>query len=100
MLIQAIHKSTGFKLGVLRKTWAKFLKEAREEEEAATAAGPGGAGGAGAGPRALMARWRLMTSFGALLASSASTRPGSIGSTASGGTGLRRPSKCWVWRAT
>ena len=50
MLIQAIHTSTGFKLGVLRKTWAKFLKEARAEEEAATSAGPGGAGGAGAGP--------------------------------------------------
>ena len=39
MLIQAIHTSTGFKLGVLRKTWAKFLKEARAEEEAATSAG-------------------------------------------------------------
>ena len=50
MLIQAIHTSTGFKLGVLRKTWAKFLKEARAEEEAATSAGPGGAGGARAGP--------------------------------------------------
>ena len=49
MLIEAINKSTGFKLGVLRKTWDKKLKEAKEEAEAAAAAagpGPGGAGGA------------------------------------------------------
>jgi hypothetical protein len=48
MLIEAINISTGFKLGVLRKTWGKKLKEAKEE---AAAAGPGaGAGSAGWGP--------------------------------------------------
>jgi putative DNA primase/helicase len=66
-LIQAIHKSTGRGLGVLRDGWKKFRKEARKEEEAAAAAagGPSGSGGAG-GAGSAGAYWSNVGSGGAL----------------------------------
>ena len=61
MLIETINSSTGFKLGVLRKTWAKKLKEAKEE---AAAAGPGGPGSAGWGPAGASSNASYAGAFG------------------------------------
>ena len=101
MLIQAIHTSTGFKLGVLRKTWAKFLKEARAEEEAATLPVLAVLAARALVRLAHMARREaLIRASRALLASSAWTRPGFIGARRRNGPELRGPSKFWVTRAT
>ena len=53
MLVEAIKKSTGFKMEGLSKTFKKFFKTAQKEAEAeaaAAASGPGAGGRAGPGP--------------------------------------------------